>query len=155
MIDSAALLITDNEKRRLRVYDDKTGIMITKGSAVFGHPTIGVGRALDVKGISTAESDYLLGNDIAECTGDLAGLFRDRFTSGASAARQAALIDMRFNLGADGFRGFRRMIAAIEGGDWDAAAAEALAPHWVAEVGSRRSTRDAVLMRSGEWIVST
>jgi lysozyme len=151
MIDSVRALIADHENRRLRVYDDKTGSIISKGSTLVGHPTIGFGRALDVKGITAAEAGYLLDDDIAECTADLTALFGDLFLN-AAPPRQAALIDMRFNLGATGFRGFRHMIAAINAGNWTMASIEAMAAHWIAEVGQKRAQDDGDLLRSGEWL---
>jgi len=45
--------------------------MRVPGYALVGHPTIDVGRALDVHGISNAESDVLLGSDIVAIEGKL------------------------------------------------------------------------------------
>ena len=49
-MDRAAMLalLTADEGMRLDLYDDKTSKTIKPGSVVEGHPTIGVGRALDV-----------------------------------------------------------------------------------------------------------
>jgi lysozyme len=74
----------------------------------------------------------LLVNDIAECMTDLQNIFHswDDF----SDARKIALLDLRFNLGAGGFRSFKRMIAAIKARNWVLAAAEALDSRWAVQV---------------------
>src|SRR5438876_552158 len=46
-------MLRRDEGERLRIYTD-----------TLGHPTIGVGRALDTQGITSAEADYLLLGDI-------------------------------------------------------------------------------------------
>jgi len=96
--------------------------------------TIGVGRSIGPggKGITQSESKMLLVNDIDECMTDLQSIFRswDDF----SDARKIALIDLRFNLGAGGFRSFKRMIAAIRARNWQLAAAEALDSRWAHQV---------------------
>ncbi len=51
------------------------------------------------------------------------------FTSFA-AARQAGLLSIAFNLGQPRLRGFRRMRAAINSGDWQTAAAKAQKSLW-------------------------
>jgi lysozyme len=101
-----------------------------------GKLTIGVGRNLEDKGITEEEAMYLLRNDIKECRADLKELFRDQFYI-LSQNRQDALMNMRFNLGARGFRGFERMIAAIRRSDFRLAAREMWLSEWSKQVGGR------------------
>jgi GH24 family phage-related lysozyme (muramidase) len=56
-------MLEREEGLRTLVYDDATGKPIGPGSVVQGHPTIGIGRALDVNGITAVEADFLLEND--------------------------------------------------------------------------------------------
>ena len=101
-----------------------------------GRWTLGVGRNVDErggKGITKDESAFLLMNDIAECTSDLQRLFGSEAWNWMSDNRKIALIDMRFCLGPNGFRGFRRMLAAIRKGDWADAGKEALDSKWARE----------------------
>ena len=74
--------------------------------------TIGVGRNLDANGISEDEAMYLLNNDIDRV---LEGL--DKHLQGWRAwplkARMVA-IDMSFQMGIQGFLGFRKTIALIK-----------------------------------------
>ena len=103
-----------------------------------GYITIGVGRNLEGKGITKAESRMLLVNDIAECVSDLRNLFGHQW-DGMSENRRIALTDMRFNLGPSRFRSFRRMIAAIKRDDWAAAGKEAMDSKWATQVQKSRS----------------
>ena len=99
--------------------------------------TIGVGRNIDPNGgigLSEAEIDYLLNNDINRCIGELSGFvwFPD-----LSEARQNAMIDMVFNLGITRFKGFKNAIDAMSISDFDTAADEFYDSRWAKQVGNR------------------
>ena len=70
--------------------------------------------------------------------------------------RRAVLINMTFNLGigsassGSGILGFRRLQAALQSGDYAAAAREMLDSKWARQVG-RRARELAAQMESGEW----
>jgi len=102
-----------------------------------GKLTIGIGRNLDDKGITRDEALLLLDNDIAECVADLRSIFPKFHTY--SVERQTALCDLRFNLGASGFRQFRKMIRAVHDEDWQKAATETVASKWYYQVQPERS----------------
>lgn len=91
-----------------------------------GAITVGYGRNIDKDaggpGISAEEAGQLLDNDIAACGNDLSALFPAWVAF--SHVRKAALINLRYQLGPARFRAFRKMIAAIDKGDWLTAAAE-------------------------------
>jgi lysozyme len=55
---------------------------------------------------------------------------------------------MAFNLGLGRLRKFRKCLAALEAGDYDEAAAEALNSAWAAQVGAR-AQRIAAMIREG------
>lgn len=114
-----------------------------------GYLTIGTGRLIDQRrggGISQQESDYLLRNDIEAVYNDLASF---RWFDRLDAVRQAALINMRFQLGYSGFRGFRLMIAALERGEYTLAAQHALSSQWAGQT-PRRAERVARMIRTGQ-----
>lgn len=67
-----------------------------------------------------------------------------------SDVRTAALADMTYNLGEAGFKKFKKMIAAINVGDFEAAAKEMLDSKWAQQVGQRAKTL-AEMMRSDKW----
>jgi len=139
-----------------------------------GYWTIGVGRNLESKGLTGAEQKFIFGrddyskqeviellkkrgiskdealfllvNDISECIKDL-----KTFTwfDQLDDIRAKVVVDMRFNLGAAGFRKFRKMIAALERDDYDTAADEMVDSAWYHQVGTR-ARRLVEMMRTGE-----
>lgn len=127
-------LIRD-EGMRLRVYDDATGEPIVPGSHVTGHPTIGVGRALDVHGVSEGEALYLLTDDISTVRTALAVALP--WTDNLDSVRFAALQNMAFNLGIGGLLEFKETLAALEAGRYAEAARLMLESRWATQVGPR------------------
>lgn len=111
-----------------------------------GYLTIGVGRNLETKGISREEALFLLRNDIAEAE---RALSRYEWYTKLDPIRQKVLIDMCFNLGLAGLLQFRRMITALNLGDYETAADEMLASKWAKQVGAR-AQRLAQMMRTGQ-----
>lgn len=90
-----------------------------------GMMTIGYGRNVDSRGgpgLSESEASWLLANDIGECEADLKKVFSQ--WDSISEQRKSTLINLRYQLGPTRFRLFRKMIAAIEIGDWATAGAE-------------------------------
>lgn len=129
-------LIAYHEGMELRPYLDSVGKM-----------SIGVGRNLDDKGISTDEALYLFDNDMAE-----AQSICDQYEwfKSLSEARKAVMLSLAFNLGASRLAGFKRFLAAMSRGDWDLAAAELVDSKWHEQVGRRG--RDLVeLVKSETW----
>jgi lysozyme len=110
-----------------------------------GKTTIGCGRNLTDRGISREESDLLCCNDIDAVLADLATF---AWWTGLDDARQQALADLRFNLGADGFREFRQMIHALAVKDYIGAAREMRASRWAQQVGMRAGEL-ALMMEQG------
>ena len=110
-----------------------------------GKLTIGVGRNLDDKGISKEEALFLLRNDIHEV---MDALEKHEWYLALDPIRQKVVIDMAYNLGVGGLLKFRKMIAALEYGDYEGAADQMLDSRWAEQVGMR-ATRLAEMMRSG------
>jgi lysozyme len=150
MSDESQALIKGHEAWRAFVYDDATGLPIKPGSVVIGHPSIGWGRALDTQGILPAEGNLMLANNDADCTHDLQTMFAYRWDT-IGAARQAALLDMRYNLGPTGFREFHKMITALFNAQWDVAAAEIRNSLWAQQVGQRAVDVEKMIL-TGEWL---
>lgn len=114
-------LIRD-ENNVLHCYDDATGAPVVPGYRLKGHPSIGIGRALDVNGISASESVYLCRNDIQHVVSGLAA--RLPYWSQLDDARQRVIGNIAITAGVDGALGFSRMLSAIAAGDFHLAAAE-------------------------------
>lgn len=132
------LLISElirDEGVRLVVYDDATGKPLKIGDKVTGHATIGVGRALDVRGITKEEASYLLDNDVDNLTAELSkGL---PYFDTLSDDRQRVLVNMAFNLGVTGLLGFHDMLRYIEEGRYGLASKAMLDSKWATQVGDR------------------
>ena len=96
--------------------------------------TIGYGHNLD-NPISEKTARTILQEDIGRAVGHLCHLF-PTFLSIPENPKMA-LIDMMFNMGLSRFLSFKKMIAAINKGDWDMAAAEAKDSKWYGQVGIR------------------
>lgn len=125
------------------------GLKLSAYQDSLGYWTIGVGRLIDKrKGgkITHEEAMILLDNDIAECIGDLRGSFS--WFDGLDEARKCVLVNMRFNLGLAGLRGFKNTLAAIERGDYALAARNMRISKWATQVGNR-AKRLADMMESG------
>lgn len=125
-----------DEGLRLAIYYDTEGV-----------PTIGYGRNLEV-GLTEAEAEGLLANDVAAAIKDARAVV-GRFDH-LDRPRQEALVNMAFNLGRSRLRRFRRMLAAIDLGDWSVAAAEALDSRWARQT-KGRARRIAYVLRHGRW----
>lgn len=81
-----------------------------------GKLTIGIGRNLDDRGISEDEARFMMANDLADCAADLESIFPGQFQN-LPMKIQMVLMDMRFQLGPGGFRGFKKMIQAVRDDD--------------------------------------
>jgi len=124
-------------------YDE--GLVINLYQCSAGKMTIGYGRNIEDNGISEEEADFLLMNDIKRVQKELRSSF-DWFVD-LSTARQGALINMCFNLGITRLLGFKKMIAALEVGDYQEAANQMLDSKWARQVGGR-SGRLSDVMRN-------
>ncbi len=111
------------------------GLKLKPYKCTAGKLTIGIGRNIEDNGISEDEARYMLQNDIKRCAEEL-----DLHTPWwplMPDAQQNALLNMCFNMGWPRLSGFKRMLAALEVGDYAAAASEALDSKWARQVGSR------------------
>lgn len=137
MIDIA--LLSDELRRdegvRAKAYRDTVGKL-----------TIGVGRNLDDRGLSSDEIDYLLKNDIQIVLDELDK--RLPWWRKMSVVRQRVLANMAFNMGLPVLLAFRNTLAAMESGRYDDAAAGMLSSKWAKQVGAR-ADRLAKMMKEG------
>ena len=146
-MDLQEQLIRD-ECVKLFVYDDANDNPVVPGYTLVGHPTIGIGRALDVHGISMAEALYLNNDDIKDVQNGL--LDSLPWLANLDVVRFAALENMAFNLGVNGLLEFTETLAAIKQGDYDLAAEDMLQSEWAQQVGDR-AKRLAEQIKTGVW----
>ena len=118
------------------------GLRLKPYRCTAGKLTIGYGRNIDDVGISEEEAEYLLQNDVEKCFYDLCDifgfyLFEEITIMDGHKDKWDALLNMRFNLGPNGFRKFKKMIAAVKRKDWKEVAKEAKKSKWYDQVGDR------------------
>jgi len=140
--------LTEDEGVRLFVYDDATGLPIRPGTVVKGHPTIGIGRALDVEGLAPAEVQGLLADDVAPLADRLTAAFP--WFAALDDVRQRVLAEMAFNLGLDGLSGFRLMLQAIQARNWPAAVQQMRESAWSHQVGARSLKLERMMLTGGD-----
>ena len=112
-----------------------------------GHLTIGYGHNLE-NGISKEAAEFILQEDLARAERAVKDAFPWWWK--LDDARQFVLVDMAFNMGLASLKGFKKMLAAIEAGNFETAAKEMLASKWAAQVG-RRAVELSKIMEKGEW----
>lgn len=141
--------IESEEGLRLYVYDDANGQPIVAGYTVVGNPTIGYGRLLtSAHGITQDEAGTLLLHDVTAADGDVSRL---PVFAHLNVARQAALLDMDFNMGLGTLEQFTTFLALLASAHYDAAAADLENTMWARQVGSR-AVRIEQIIRTGIWV---
>lgn len=111
-----------------------------------GKLTIGYGTNID-DGIDADEAMFLLEHRVDIAILDCRTFFP--WFETLSLARQAVIINLRYQLGMPRLRGFKRMIAALAGGDYDMAADELLDSKYARVDCPERAKRLAWTMRTG------
>jgi lysozyme len=112
------------------------GIRLLPYTDTVGKQTIGVGRNLSDVGISTAEAELMLSNDLDRAF-KTARHYIYTFDK-LDEVRQEALINMAFNLG-NRLSTFQKMRIALGEGNMQEAADECLDSKWAGQVGVRAS----------------
>lgn len=133
MIDLVSMLIR-HEGMKFFPYRDTVGKL-----------TIGVGRNLDDVGITHNEALALLQHDISTATNECLHAFP--WFADLTEGRQAAMVNLCFNMGLTKLGKFVRFLSAMELGNYDTAANHLLDSLWAQQVGSRRSSELVGLIR--------
>lgn len=120
-----------------------------------GHLTVGYGRCLDCEGLSEAEAELLLRNDVQHRQIELG---KTTWWPKLDAVRQAAFVDMAFQMGTVGVLGFKEVIRRIEAANtWDYVAEALLenpdgtSPNPWAKETPNRARRISEMVRTGLW----
>lgn len=139
MIESLVLpLLKRHEGLRLRPYKCTAGKL-----------TIGYGRNLEDNGITTEEADILLRNDVMLLEQEL--YENISFYHELDQVRQAALLDMAYNLGISGLLKFKKTLAFLKNQNWELAAKEMLNSKWAEQV-KGRSVEISEMIKTGKMI---
>ena len=132
-------MLKRHEGVKTHVYKDHLGL-----------ETIGVGRCIaeGSLGLSDDEVEYLLAGDIARCRDELTDEYF--WFPALNEARQAAMIDISFNLGATRLRGFVKALDAMANEKFEEAAAHFLDSRWSKQVGNR-AIEVTEMIATGQW----
>ncbi|HXG72912.1 MAG TPA: glycoside hydrolase family protein [Gemmatimonadaceae bacterium] len=142
--------MTDDARERLRqhlVVDE--GLRLKPYRDTVGKTTIGIGRNLDDVGITAAEAYALLEHDIDTAVKTLVARFP--WVARLDPVRQSCLVNLTFNMGIARLSQFVNTLAAVERGDYDAAADGLMASKWYRQVQPSRSYRLVRMMRTGQY----
>jgi len=123
------------------------GVRLKPYKCTAGKLTIGIGRNLDDVGISMAEAEQLLANDIAVAKGSLD--LNIPWWRKAPVPIQDCLINMVFNMGWPRLSQFKSMLSALQNGKYAEAADHALDSAWAKQVGDR-AKRITDIMRAAK-----
>ena len=120
------------------VIEDTTRLLIE--SSVKEYDVVSVQKGMAV----TIESD---------ATRDAVEVVGVKTWEGLSLARQYAIIDMAFNLGAGGLRKFQRFLTAVRAGEWTRAADEIRASRYYRQLGGDPAFAEnaALIVLSAAW----
>ena len=143
MISSVQELIEQDEGRKPWPYTDTSG-----------HQTWGIGHLLadplppDVLALLNQAIDLQFQHDLDAATDGL--MAHLPWFASVNPIRQAALIDMAFNLGVAGLMTFTTFLSCMESGQWAAAAAD-LRGTLVYRQLPTRYERLATMIHTGQW----
>lgn len=119
-----------------------------------GYLTIGYGRNIETNGISEAEAEFMLMNDLVACESELKD---EGWYNQLDETRRAVVLNMAFNLGKPKLMQFKKFIGALSDDDYETASKEMVTgsdgvspSKWASQVGSR-AYELADQMRTGQW----
>ena len=133
--------IKDKARRLIKAHE---GVRLTPYIYTVGKCTIGVGRNLTDRGLTTEEVELLFETDFKLAMHILDIWLADWRAYPASV--QMALLSMAFNLGGPRLSGFVKMRASLLDHDYEEDANQALDSRWAKQVG-HRATEIAELIR--------
>jgi len=125
------------------------GLRLKPYKCTAGKLTIGYGRNLDDKGINKDEASYMLYRDLHNVGYELNGRIPN-IMDNMVIARSDILINMAFNIGVNGVLKFKKMLAALEIGDYNEAALQMMDSKWAKQVGNR-AIELSEQMRTGKY----
>lgn len=114
------------------------GLRLKPYRCTAGKLTIGYGRNLEDNGITEEEAHFLLMNDLEKSWDECCKAFS--WISKMDKIRQGVIVELCFNMGLSRLKGFKKMLAACERGDYETASVEMLDSLWARQVGQRAKT---------------
>lgn len=124
------------------------GLSLSLYKCPSGKLTIGYGHNIEDLGISEEVAELLLEQDTIIAYRQVKANIK--CFDNLDEARQYVLIDMCFNMGLSKLMGFKKMLRALDLGDYKTASKEMLNSKWAVQVKSRANYL-ACVMQSGIW----
>lgn len=152
MNDILRPLLLQHEGLKLKAYKDTMGIWtIGIGHNIFGNRTSATAVKLNLNEhseITESEAWAIWRDDVSHVMFELRNFhwFYD-----LTEIRQAAIVDMLFNLGLRTFLTFHKFLDAMEKEDYERASIEMLASVWASQVGQRAHTL-AFMIETGHLV---
>ncbi len=138
MITSIEALLRAEEGLSLKAAKDTVGYVI------------GYGRNVMTEGISHAEAEFMLANDVAAARSECEHI---PFWASLSDVRQGVLLAMHYEMGFHGMLGFRQMLTAMGDGNYAKAAAAILDSDFARHPETAaRAHRLAKQMETDAWV---
>ncbi|MDY0274783.1 MAG: glycoside hydrolase family protein [Desulfomicrobium sp.] len=132
------------------------GIRLRRYKCTAGVWTIGVGHVILIsdnlgpdEAVSLEWCGRTLRQDILKAWSACVKIFSIWTLEQMTEPRQRALVNMAFQLGETKLRGFKKMIAAINAGDWETAKKECLDSKYATQA-KKRAQRVAEVLRTGK-----
>lgn len=117
------------------VYDDATGRPLRRGDTLRGHPTIGIGHALDVRPLTSQQIDAIYAGDVSPIEAEV--YHRFPWLEDQPEPVQRGLMNMAFNLGPQGLASFLTFLGLVRTRHYAMAADDLRATKWYGQVGNR------------------
>lgn len=147
MIGSVQELLEQDEGRRIWPYTDTRGHLTWGIGHLLGDDDADNGVAPDVAALIGQAVDLQFQHDLATATAGMS--FLPEF-AGLDPVRQAALIDMAFNLGLHGLSTFTTFLGCVASQQWVAAATDLRGTLVYSQL-PRRYERLATMIQTGQW----
>lgn len=106
-----------NRNRLMRTLERHEGFRSDPYRCTSGKLTIGIGWNIEDVPMRYSEARFRLRNDVDECVDDLRKLLKN--FDDLPEMIQEVLVNMRFQLGGGGLRGFSNMLGAVRGWDFE------------------------------------
>jgi lysozyme len=143
-------VILDEHREKIRSYLVMAeGLRLKPYTDTVGKLTIGIGRNLTDVGISALEAYALLDHDIDRAITALVG--RYPWFADEDPVRQAAMVELEFNMGSASFAGFHNTLAAWREKDYPKVVDGLRASKWFRQVQKSRSARILQMVSTGIW----
>lgn len=132
-------MLRHDEGEKLKIYKDSEGYYtVGIGHLITKNPDYKEAvRILGSETITQERSVQLFNEDVQEAVRGINRSVLNKSYTKMNEARQAALVNMVFQLGLQGVLGFKKMLSCLDSGNYQEAAREALDSRWAKQTPNR------------------